>query len=147
MSLNKAILIGRLGKDPEVKTMPNGELVANVSLATSETWKDKTGSKQERTEWHNLVFYRRLAEIVNQYLTKGSQVYVEGRIQTRKWKDKEGQDRYSTEIIVSEMQMLGTKASDGNSPSAYPAHTAADDRKPVSTIQPAWRFDEEDFPF
>lgn len=110
MSLNKAILIGRLGKDPEVKTMPNGELVANVSLATSENWKDKTGIKQEKTEWHNLVFYRRLAEIAGQYLKKGSQIYVEGKIQTRKWQDKEGQDRYTTEIIVSEMQMLGSKA-------------------------------------
>lgn len=147
MTLNKAILIGRLGKDPEVKTMTNGELVANVSLATSETWKDKTGSKQERTEWHNLVFYRRLAEIVGQYLTKGSQVYVEGRIQTRKWKDKEGQDRYSTEIIVNEMQMLGSKSPDGYSPSSYQTQTAADVRKPVSAIRPAWELDEEDFPF
>lgn len=147
MSLNKAILIGRLGKDPEVKTMANGEMVANVSLATSETWKDKAGSKQERTEWHNLVFYRRLAEIVGQYLTKGSQVYVEGRIQTRKWKDKEGQDRYSTEIIVDEMKMLGGKALDGSNSPPFQAHAAVDARKPPSTNQPAWQLDEEDFPF
>lgn len=147
MSLNKAILIGRLGKDPEVKTMTNGEAVANVSLATSETWKDKSGSKQERTEWHNLVFYRRHAEVVGQYLSKGSQIYVEGRIQTRKWKDKEGQDRYTTEIIVNEMQMLGSKAPDGYSPTPHQANTAVDDRKPVSNIQPAYKFDDEDFPF
>lgn len=147
MSLNKAILIGRLGKDPEVKTMTNGEAVANVSLATSETWKDKSGSKQERTEWHNLVFYRRHAEVVWQYLSKGSQIYVEGRIQTRKWKDKEGQDRYTTEIIVNEMQMLGSKAPDGYSPIPHQANTAVDVRKPVSNIQPAYKFDDEDFPF
>lgn len=148
MSLNKAILIGRLGKDPEVKKMTNGEAVANVSLATSETWKDKSGSRQERTEWHNLVFYRRHAEVVGQHLSKGSQIYVEGRIQTRKWKDKEGQDRYTTEIIVNEMQMLGSKAPDGYSPTPHQANTAVDDRKPVSNIQPAYnKFDDEDFPF
>ncbi len=111
MSVNKAILIGRLGKDPEVRKMTNGDSVANVSLATSETYKDKSGQKQERTEWHNLVFYRRLAEIVGQYLTKGSQIYVEGRIQSRKWQTKEGQDRYTTEIIVHDMTMLGGKTS------------------------------------
>ncbi|MDR0481189.1 MAG: single-stranded DNA-binding protein, partial [Gallionellaceae bacterium] len=102
-SVNKVILIGRLGKDPETRYMTNGEAVTNVSLATSENWKDKSGEKQERTEWHNLVFYRRLAEIAGQYLKKGSQVYAEGRIQTRKWQDKEGRDRYTTEIIVNEM--------------------------------------------
>jgi single-strand DNA-binding protein len=110
MSVNKVILVGRLGKDPEVKKMTNGESITNVTLATSENWKDKSGAKQEKTEWHNLVFYRRLAEIAGQYLNKGSQIYVEGRIQTRKWQTKEGQDRYTTEIIVSEMQMLGGKS-------------------------------------
>ncbi len=114
MSVNKVILIGHLGKDPEVRYMPNGEAVANVSIATSENWKDKNGEKQERTEWHNLVFYKRLAEIVGEYLKKGSQIYVEGRLQTRKWQTKEGQDRYTTEIIVNEMKMLGGRSSGSN---------------------------------
>ncbi len=109
MSVNKVILVGRLGKDPETRYMTNGEAVTNVSLATSENWKDKNGEKQEKTEWHNLVFYRRLAEVAGEYLKKGSQIYVEGKIQTRKWQDKEGKDRYTTEIIVNEMQMLGSK--------------------------------------
>ncbi len=109
MSVNKVILVGRLGKDPEIKKMTNGESVTNVTLATTESWKDKSGSKQEKIEWHNLVLYRRLAEIAGEYLKKGSQIYIEGKIQTRKWQTKEGQDRYSTEIIVSEMQMLGYK--------------------------------------
>jgi single-strand DNA-binding protein len=115
MSVNKVILVGRLGKDPETRYMTNGEAVANVTLATSETWKDKSGEKQEKTEWHNLVFYRRLAEIAGEYLKKGSQIYVEGRIQSRKYQTKEGQDRYITEIIVNEMQMLGGKSTGGGS--------------------------------
>jgi len=129
MSVNKAILVGRLGKDPETRFMTNGEAVTNVSLATSENYKDKSGEKQERTEWHNLVFYRRLAEIAGEYLKKGSQVYVEGRIQTRKWQDKEGKDRYTTEIIVNEMKMLGSKSGGGSfevvdDQSAAPARSA-----------------------
>jgi len=112
MSVNKVILVGRLGKDPDVRKMSNGESVTNVTLATSETWKDKTGVKQEKTEWHNLVFYRRLAEIAGEYLKKGSQIYVEGKLQARKWQTKEGQDRYTTEVIVNEMQMLGSKGTD-----------------------------------
>ena len=114
MSVNKVILVGRLGKDPETRYMTNGEAVTNVSLATSENYKDKSGEKQERTEWHNLVFYRRLAEIAGEYLKKGAQIYVEGRIQTRKWQDKEGKDRYTTEIIVNEMKMLGSKTGSGS---------------------------------
>ncbi len=111
MSVNKVILVGRLGKDPETRYMTNGEAVTNATLATSENWKDKSGEKQEKTEWHNLVFYRRLAEVAGEYLKKGSQVYIEGKIQTRKWQDKEtGKDRYTTEIIVNEMQMLGGKS-------------------------------------
>src|ERR1019366_456635 len=109
MSVNKVTLVGRLGKDPETRYMTNGEAVTNATLATSETWKDKSGEKQEKTEWHSLVFYRRLAEVAGEYLKKGSQVYIEGKIQTRKWQDKEGNDRYTTEIIVNEMQMLGSK--------------------------------------
>ena len=112
MSVNKVILVGRLGKDPETRYMTSGEAVTNATLATSENWKDKNGEKQEKTEWHNLVFYRKLAEIAGQYLKKGSQVYIEGKIQTRKWQDKNsGQDRYTTEIIVDQMQMLGDKKS------------------------------------
>jgi single-strand DNA-binding protein len=108
--VNKVILVGNLGNDPEVKYMPNGNAVANVSLATSESWKDQQGNQQERTEWHRLTFYRKLAEIVGQYLNKGSQIYVEGKLQTRKWQDQSGQDRYSTEIIVENMQMLGGRS-------------------------------------
>ena len=115
MSVNKVILIGRLGKDPETRYMTNGEAVTNATLATSENWKDKSGEKQEKTEWHNLVFYRRLAEIAGEYLKKGSQIYVEGKLQTRKWQTKEGQDRYTTEIVVNEMQMLGSKSDRGGS--------------------------------
>lgn len=122
MSVNKVLLIGHLGKDPEIRYMPNSEAVTNVSLATSESWKDKQGEKQERTEWHHLVFYRRLAEIAGEYLKKGSLVYVEGKIQTRKWQDKEdGKDRYMTEIIVNEMKMLGSK------------NTSAPETKPTPT--------------
>jgi single-strand DNA-binding protein len=115
MSVNKVILVGRLGKDPETRYMTNGEAVTNATLATSENWKDKTGEKQEKTEWHNLVFYRRLAEVAGEYLKKGAQIYVEGKLQTRKWQTKEGQDRYTTEIIVDQMQMLGGKATGGGS--------------------------------
>jgi len=115
MSVNKVILIGRLGKDPETRYMTSGEAVTNATLATSENWKDKSGEKQEKTEWHNLVFYRRLAEIAGEYLKKGSMIYVEGKLQTRKWQTKEGQDRYTTEIVVNEMTMLGGKPSGGGS--------------------------------
>ncbi|MDG4596715.1 MAG: single-stranded DNA-binding protein [Candidatus Contendobacter sp.] len=115
-SVNKVILIGNLGKDPDVRYMPNGRAVANVTIATNESWKDRnTGEKQERTEWHNVVFYSPLAEIVGQYLRKGSSVFVEGRLQTRKWQDKNGQDRYTTEIIANEMKMLGGRGSAGGS--------------------------------
>ena len=110
-SVNKVILVGNLGADPETRFMPNGDAVANVRLATTESWKDKqTGEKRELTEWHRVVFYRKLAEIVGQYLKKGSSVYVEGSIRTRKWQDKEGQERYTTEIEASEMQMLGGRS-------------------------------------
>jgi single-strand DNA-binding protein len=108
-SLNKVILIGNLGKDPETRYMPNGEAVTNITIATTETWKDKAGEKQEKTEWHRITFYRRLAEIAGEYLKKGSQIYVEGRLETRKWQDKEGKDRYTTEVIASEMKMLGSR--------------------------------------
>ena len=115
-SVNKVILVGNLGADPEVRYMSNGEAVANVRLATTESWKDKnSGEKREVTEWHRVVFYRKLAEIVGQYLKKGSSVYIEGRIRTRKWQDKEGQERYTTEIEATEMQMLGVRQSAASS--------------------------------
>ena len=106
--INKAIIVGNLGQDPEIRTMPNGEQVANIAVATSESWTDKnTGERKEQTEWHRIVLYRRLAEIAGQYLHKGSQVYVEGRLKTRKWQDQSGQDRYTTEIQGDNLQMLG----------------------------------------
>lgn len=108
--VNKAILVGNLGDDPTVKYMPSGNAVANFTVATSESWKDKnTGEQKELTEWHRCVAYRRLAEIVGEYLRKGSKVYLEGRLQTRKWQDNNGQDRYTTEIVVNDMQMLDSK--------------------------------------
>ena len=108
--VNKVILVGNCGQDPEMKHMPSGSAVTNISLATSETWKDKqSGQQQERTEWHRVVFFNRLAEIVGEYVKKGSKVYVEGRLQTRKWQDQSGQDRYTTEIVASEMQMLDSR--------------------------------------
>jgi len=107
-SINKVILVGNLGRDPETRYMPDGGAVTNVSIATTDTWKDKTsGEKKEATEWHRVVFFNRLAEIAGEYLKKGSQVYVEGRLRTRKWQDKEGQDKYTTEIVCDTMQMLG----------------------------------------
>ena len=113
--INKVILVGNLGKDPEVRYMANGGAVCNVTLATSESWKDKqTGEQKDKTEWHNIVFYRRLAEIAGEYLRKGSQIYVEGKLQTRKWQDKSGSDRYTTEIIAAEMQMLGGRGGGGS---------------------------------
>lgn len=111
--LNKVILIGRLGKDPETRFMPNGEAVCNFSVATSESWKDQSGQRQERIEWHNITMYRRLAEIAGQYLKKGSQVYLEGKIQSRKYADKNGIERTAYDIIVNEMKMLGSSNNDG----------------------------------
>jgi len=117
-SVNKVILVGNLGADPESRYMPNGDAVTNIRLATTESWKDKaSGEKKEIAEWHRVVFYRRLAEIASQYLKKGTPVYVEGRIRTRKWQDKDGQDRYTTEIEATEMQLLGQRP-DGGSESA-----------------------------
>lgn len=113
-SVNKVILVGNLGADPETRYMPNGDAVCNIRLAMTESWKDKSsGEKREITEWHRVVFYRKLAEIAGQYLRKGSSVYIEGRIRTRKWQDKDGQDRYTTEIEATEMQMLGGRGGDG----------------------------------
>ena len=116
-SVNKVILIGNLGKDPETRYMPNGDQVTNITLATTETWKDKgSGEQKEATEWHRVVFFRRLAEIAGQYLKKGSQVYIEGRLRTRKWQGQDGQDRYTTEIHADEMKMLGKREGMGDAP-------------------------------
>jgi len=150
-SVNKAILVGNLGKDPEVRYMPNGEAVASVTLATTDKWKDKQGQAQEKTEWHNLSFFGRLAEIAGEYLRKGSPVYVEGRISTDKWQDKEGKDRYTTKIIVQQMQMLGSKSGGGNfevvdKPAASSGAPAASGKAPA---KPAGGFDDfdDDIPF
>ncbi len=113
--VNKVILIGNLGKDPEVRYQPSGGAIANITLATTESWKDKnSGEKQEKTEWHRVVFFGKLAEIVAEWVKKGSQIYIEGRLQTRKWQDKEGKDRYTTEIVADQMQMLGGRGNGGS---------------------------------
>ncbi|MDO3386177.1 single-stranded DNA-binding protein [Gilvimarinus sp. SDUM040013] len=113
--INKVILVGNLGQDPETKFMPSGGAVTNISVATSETWKDKnTGQPQERTEWHRVVFFNRLAEIAGEYLRKGSKVYIEGSLRTRKWQGQDGQDRYTTEIVAGEMQMLDSRGGDNS---------------------------------
>lgn len=120
--INKVILIGNLGNDPEVRYLPNGNAVANISVATSESWRDKqSGEQQDRTEWHRVVLYNRLGEIAGEYLKKGSKVYIEGSLRTRKWQDKNGQDRYTTEIIANEMQMLDSRggASGGSHSSSF----------------------------
>lgn len=108
-SVNKVILIGNLGADPETRYLPSGDAVTNIRVATTEKWRDKGGEQQEHTEWHRIAFFGKLAEIAGEYLKKGSPVYVEGRIRTRKWQDKEGQERYSTEIVADRMQLLGTR--------------------------------------
>lgn len=150
-SLNKAILIGYLGADPDVRFLQNGDQVSTVRLATSEIWRDKqSGEKRESTEWHRVVFYRALAEIVGQYAKKGSQIYVEGRIKTRKWQDREGHDRYTTEIEATEMKILGSRGEGGIQPvigdSAPPSQrqASAPARNP-----PVGNFDDlsDDIPF
>jgi len=146
--INKVILIGNLGNDPETRYTSGGAAVANVSLATSESWKDReSGEQQERTEWHRVVFFGRLAEIVSEYLRKGSQIYVEGRLQTRKWQDKDGNDRYTTEVVANEMQMLGGRggSADMGQSSAPPAEeskAAASSKGQADTD-----FVDDDIPF
>ena len=148
MSLNKVILIGNLGRDPEVRYMPNGEAVCNFSIATSETWKDQHGQKQERTEWHAITLYRRMAEVAGQYLKKGSQVYIEGRIQSRKYTDKNGVERTAYEIIGNEMKMLGGGNDSGQQAQAAQAETPTPPRRqaPAAPAQPVDDIDD-DIPF
>lgn len=152
--INKAILIGNLGNDPDIRYTANGAAVVNISIATSESWRDKeTGDQQERTEWHRVVFLGRLAEIVGEYLHKGSKVYVEGRIQTSKWQDKEGNDRYTTEIVAREMQMLdsrsgGSASIDSTPPQQNARPNAGENPAPAKPQQPGPTADlDDDIPF
>jgi single-strand DNA-binding protein len=135
-SVNKVILVGNLGKDPEVRYMPNGEAVTNVTIATTDTWKDKgSGEKKEATEWHRVVFFRKLAEIAGQYLKKGSQVYIEGSLKTRKWQGQDGQDRYTTEIVADTMQMLGRR--EGMGGGDVPRESSSSNSRPAAGGKPA----------
>ena len=143
--LNKVILIGRLGKDPETRFMPNGEAVCNFSVATSESWKDRNGQRQERTEWHNITMYRRLAEIAGQYLKKGSQVYLEGKIQTRKYEGKDGIERTAYDIIANEMKMLGG-GSDGQQAQQAQGEAPTPPRRQATPATPVEDIDD-DVPF
>lgn len=150
--VNKVILIGNLGQDPEVKYMPNGNAVANVTVATSESWKDKnTGEQTDKTEWHRVVFFRRLAEIVGEYLKKGSKVYIEGKLQTRKWQDKNGADHWTTEIIANEMQMLDSRgggSSDFNQgQGSAPTQSAPQSAPSQAAPAPANNDFDDDIPF
>lgn len=115
-SVNKAIIVGNLGRDPETRYSPDGQAITNISVATTSSWKDKSGNKKEETEWHRVVFFGKLAEIAGQYLTKGSTVYIEGRLKTRKWTDKDGVEKYSTEIMADQMQMFGGKPEKDSAP-------------------------------
>lgn len=148
-SVNKVIILGHLGKDPEVRYMTNGEAVANFSIATTEKWKDKTGEKQEKTEWHNITAYRKLAEIVAKYVKKGSLIYIEGKLQTRKWQDKEGKDRYTTEIIADQMQMIGGKREESGNPAEHHAGAVEQKNPSYGAAQPASKNDnfDDDIPF
>ena len=150
--INKVILVGNLGADPETRYTAGGAAITNIRVATSESWRDKqTGEKQERTEWHRVVFFSRLAEIACEYLRKGSQVYIEGKLQTRKWQDQSGQDRYSTEIVGNEMQMLGSREGGGFAGAAQQQPDGFRDNKPAQTQQPAPAaddgFTDDDIPF
>jgi single-strand DNA-binding protein len=153
-SVNKVIIVGNLGRDPETRYLPSGEAVTNISVATTDTWKDKaTGEKKEATEWHRVSFFGKLAEIAGEYLKKGSQVYVEGSLRTRKYQDKEtGKDRYSTEIRADRMQMLGSRAGAGEPREGAretPAPKGEGAAKPAGAKKPAGKFDdmEDDIPF
>jgi single-strand DNA-binding protein len=152
-SVNKVILIGNLGRDPETRYMPDGGAITNISIATTENWKDKNGDKQEKTEWHRVAFFGKLAEIAGEYLKKGSQVYVEGRLQTRKWQDKDGQDKYTTEIVANAMQMLGSRQGMGGGAAAEMGDRASEPSRPAASKPAAaksgGKFDdfEDDIPF
>ena len=151
-SVNKVIIVGNLGKDPEVRYTPNGDSVTNVTIATTDTWKDKgTGEKKEATEWHRVVFFGKLAEIAGQYLKKGRQVYVEGALRTRKWTDKEGHERYTTEIVANERKMLGSREGMSDAPPRESGGGAGGGgNRPAAAPQPAgnsFNDFEDDIPF
>jgi single-strand DNA-binding protein len=155
-SVNKVILVGNLGRDPETRYMPDGGAITNISIATTEQWKDKQGEKQEKTEWHRVAFFGKLAEIAGEYLKKGSQVYVEGRLQTRKWQDKDGADKYTTEIVASAMQMLGSRQGMGGGDRGEPPPADREagaarpaGAKPAAAAKSGGKFDdfEDDIPF
>ena len=148
-SVNKVILVGNLGRDPETRYMPDGGAITNVSIATTDKWKDKNGEMQEKTEWHRVAFFGKLAEIAGEYLKKGSQVYVEGRLQTRKWQDKDGQDKYTTEIVANVMQMLGSRSGGGERDSAPRGErtTQAAEAKPAKAGGGKFDDFEDDIPF
>jgi single-strand DNA-binding protein len=151
-SVNKVMLLGNLGRDPEVRTFPNGDSVCNFSIATSTSWKDKaSGEKKEKTEWHNIVMYRKLAEIAGEYLKKGSSIFVEGSLQTRKWQTKEGQDRYTTEVVADTMQMLGGKDNRTNEPSKpnddFNQEPEKANTNEVKSGEPTLDLPEDDIPF
>jgi len=152
-SVNKVILIGNLGRDPETRYMPEGGAITNISIATTEKWKDKNGEMQEKTEWHRVAFFGKLAEIAGEYLKKGSQVYVEGRLQTRKWQDKEGQDKYTTEVVANVMQMLGSRQGMGGGGDREGGGASRERTPAAAEAKPAkaggGKFDdfEDDIPF
>ena len=159
-SVNKVILVGNLGRDPETRYMPDGGAITNISIATTATWKDKSGEKQEQTEWHRVAFFGKLAEIAGEYLKKGSQVYVEGKLRTRKWQDKDGVDKYTTEVLADSMQMLGSRQGMGGGDSggggehqgssARPASGGgSSSAKPAASKGGATKFDDmdDDIPF
>lgn len=149
--INKVILVGNLGNDPETRYLPSGGAVTNISLATTRAWKDKnTGQQQESTEWHRVVFFNRLAEIAGEYLKKGSTVYIEGSLRTNKWQDKDGNDRYTTEIIAAEMQMLGGKGGSGDASPSYnqaPQNASNKSQAQVTQIDNVSDYEEDDIPF
>ena len=159
-SVNKVILVGNLGRDPETRYMPDGAAITNISIATTATWKDKSGEKQEQTEWHRVAFFGKLAEIAGEYLKKGSQVYVEGKLRTRKWQDKDGVEKYTTEVLADSMQMLGSRQGMGGGDSggggehqgssARPASGGgSSSAKPAASKGGATKFDDmdDDIPF
>ena len=146
--VNKVIIVGRLGQDPEMKSIAGGQNVTKLNVATSESWMSKNGEKQERTEWHRVAFFGKLAEIAGEYLKKGSQVYLEGRLQTRKWQDKDGQDKYTTEIVADRMQMLGSR-SGGNAGGETPAGSSGGGDPSQKSSGAGGKFDDfpDDIPF
>ena len=150
-SVNKVILIGNLGRDPETRYMPEGGAITNISIATTDKWKDKNGEMQEKTEWHRIVLWGKSAESLSEYLTKGKQIFVEGRLQTRKWQDKDGQDKYTTEIVANVMQMLGSRQGMGGGDRDAGAERPSGGAKPKAqpAAKPGGKFDdfEDDIPF